>query len=376
MIIMIDVIKKLFSKKDNKKIVKVYKLPDSKEGRELVDKVVSNKMADVLAENYKLKQEIDKLRRLLENKKNEQMKKFTDEAMKFYQKKKKEEMNRTLVFKLCTKKDIDGVSLKELPKFFLKSNKVYGKYKYFWGFELYETEDGYPIWYVLLTDGNKVVKFKKPSSEIFDFFKETVGIASQLNGGKFDSNLDIDVDGRPLLLKNNEGKLQGSDTKVKIINLSDQERLEYEKKISELKDMVNRLYAELEDLKTRESLYKKELMDKDLALNVSNKEKEISESRLVAMADKQIRMFKQLADSLLSIQDIKLSQLLDEDLAKRLLRTVEVTRDKLDELQQSGGIQDFIEDNRNMIYNIESKLDALKDKLERVAEMKIGGKSE
>ena len=373
---MIDVIKKLFSKKDNKKIVKVYKLPDSKEGRELVDKVVSNKMADVLAENYKLKQEIDKLRRLLENKKNEQMKKFTDEAMKFYQKKKKEEMNRTLVFKLCTKKDIDGVSLKELPKFFLKSNKVYGKYKYFWGFELYETEDGYPIWYVLLTDGNKVVKFKKPSSEIFDFFKETVGIASQLNGGKFDSNLDIDVDGRPLLLKNNEGKLQGSDTKVKIINLSDQERLEYEKKISELKDMINRLYAELEDLKTRESLYKKELMDKDLALNVSNKEKEISESRLVAMADKQIRMFKQLADSLLSIQDIKLSQLLDEDLAKRLLRTVEVTRDKLDELQQSGGIQDFIEDNRNMIYNIESKLDALKDKLERVAEIKMGGKSE
>jgi len=354
----VSIFDRLFGKKP--KITKIYKLPEDERLGEAVDKLINKKLADVLAENYQLKQEINKLRAMVESKSDEEFKQLKEKAKEMYKVQKQIDKKKRVIFRIYS----DDRNF-QLPMFFLKSNKTYDPYKYFWGVELYETDDGYVIWYPLLTDGKKVVRFKKPATRFDDFFKEKIGIVRQLNSGKLDSNFDVDEYGNPVLLLDNEGYDAESNTRIKIVNLSDQERQKYEMKIAQLKDMINQLYTELEEAKKREVEYKQELADKEMALNVTKHENDIASANLVAMAEKQMSLFKQLTDALLSIQDIKLSQILTEDMVNRLRETVEITRDKLDEVERQTP-EDFKDKLKDMYSTFMAKLNKLSDKIDAI----------
>ena len=348
-----DKILNFFKGKEDKKVTKIYKLPDNEKAIPYFDKIADRKLSEVLAENYRLKEQIAQLEGKLNKEGEKEFKELKEKAKQIYKIQKQLDKRSRVIFQL---------KIDNLPLFFLKSNSTYKDYKYFWGIELYETDDGYTIFYPLLTDGKNVVRFKKPATDILDFFKERIGVVKQLNSGKLDSNFDVNEYGKPVLLLDNEGKDVDSGTKVKIINLSEQERHKYELQISQLNDIINKLYSELEEAKKREVEYKQDLADKEMSLNVSQHEKEIANANLIAVTQKQMSMFKQLTDAMLSLEDVKLSQLLSEDTAKRLFETLQITKDKLDELEREAP-QDYKQKVEDMYKAFMDKLNRLNTKI-------------
>ncbi len=351
---MIDSLKNIFSKGGNKKVTKIYRLPE--DNKEMIDKVIDRKLANVLAENYKLKEQLKILEDKLSDKEDKEFENIKEKAKELYKIQKEKESKKHLKMKLILDKD------DELPKFFLKSNKVFDSYKYFWGIDIYETDDGYIVWYPLLTDGKKVVRFKRPARDFKDFFKEKIGIVQQIKGGKLDSNFDLDEYGNPVLLLDDRGESYDSDTKIKVVNLADQERFQYEQQIAQLKDMINKLYTELEEAKKREVEYKNELKEKEVALSVSQYEKDILNSNSIQIMNKQMAMFKQLTDSLLTVQDTKLQQILTEDMVDRLRMALDVARDELDEYRTQTP-DEYKEKVQSMYNEFISKIDKVNTKL-------------
>lgn len=143
--------------------------------------------------------------------------------------------------------------LKEFPTFFLKSNVAYKKFA---GFYLRQTDEGLVQWAPLLTDGKE--KTIPSGNDVWtenplNIFRARMGFVTQLKGGKVDSNYDLFVDentGQERLVLC-VPKYVHKGEEVKIINLSESERLELEREtrraLQHNKEAYNRI-AELESM--------------------------------------------------------------------------------------------------------------------------------
>lgn len=278
-----------------------------------------------LEENAQLKAENIKLKEKLTKKKDEKIQEkrqleISDELKKQRKYLDVVKKSRTLKLKLH--------GLKKYPVFFLRNNKAFYT---FMGVYLQETEDGHILWYPWLrTPDRKDVKFNKPAYDFYDFFKEKIGIVSQIKGGKVDSNFDTDENGKPILRKDKTIKTEDG-KKYKVIDLSDQERREYEQTIETLKANRNELYSQLIDAKKIISQYEKKIADLEVDNYTANMEKDIWASTIAAEAKQKPEAIQQVADVLSTIQDIKVQQILESRMNQTLLESVAKIRQKYSE---------------------------------------------
>jgi hypothetical protein len=278
----------------------------------------------LMQENAELRAELAKTRLKKEDKRLEKerlkQEKQEKKILKKYKKEKiKEEKFKGIMLPLKTKK---------LPTFFLKSNIPYGKFK---GFYLKETKDGQVLWYPLLLNNKKLTIPKGRDASVLNpalIFRSKLGIVSQLRGGKVDSNYDIIIneDGsEELTLFIPKYKEKGKN--VKIIDISETERNEYEKKLKHYELAYKELAQELQKIKDREINYETESAKNEVELASAVKERDIWAANSVLLAKRQVEMIKTISDTLSGIQDLKVSSVLTEDLNRRLLRILSESRD-------------------------------------------------
>jgi hypothetical protein len=313
------------------------KLPDFQTLEEVigfVEQKYQQQNAQLMAENIQLKRKAE------EKKKDKDRKKHEDTILVEVEKQKQElnaiKQQRTLKFK------IEG--LKDPPVFFLKNNRAIGR---FMGFVLQETDEGAHIFYPWIhlggnsvTDPGRDVKFEKFAHHFEDFFKDEIGIVSQMRGGKVDSNFDIGEDGRPILRSSKLFSDKQIDAPATVEDLkkleernriSEQERREYEQKIEKLKSQLNQYSSALMDERKEKEELEKLLADSQVEAEVATKDKDLFAASLGAEAKQKETATKVITDSLLAIQDTKVSQVLTERMNQSLLDAMHRLRRKYQE---------------------------------------------
>jgi len=221
--------------------------------------------------------------------------------------------------------------MKNYPTFFLRSNLPYKKFR---GLMMKENEDGSYVWYPVLTDGKRLTipnGINAHAESPNEIFRTDVGIVSQIKAGKVDSNYDIVVDNKTgeeelaLILPNYKEDDKGN--KVKIIDLSDSERQEYEKKIESLLNEYRKLASSIKELRDREIRYETKLADMEIRVSQAEKERDIWATSAASLSKHMIAMTQQLASVLSGVQDLRISSILTEDLNRRLMYILNESRE-------------------------------------------------
>jgi len=151
------------------------------------------------------------------------------------------------------------LSPSEYPVMFLKNNQPY---KRFAGLFLQEY-NGEPVMFAWLWDAQKQkhIKLKVPIRNFMDVFRDQLGIAAQMRGGKIDTNLVIDEDGVPRLRAPGIKTDIATGDQIKVIDLSDKERNKYESVIEKQQDYMGKLQKGVTDMQKREHQYKTLLLE-------------------------------------------------------------------------------------------------------------------
>lgn len=225
--------------------------------------------------------------------------------------------------------------LENFPTFFLKNNKAFGK---FMGFILQETDEGLILYYPWLQQNDQDYRFDKYAYRIEDFFKEEIGIVSQMRGGKLDSNFDIGEQGEAILRpkkmlydKPNNANITVEDLK-KIENanaISEHERREYEQKIASLTTRVNEFASRALEAEKANKGQEHEIMNLSIENELATGTADLAKATLAADAKHKIVEVKTVTDAHLAIQDLKVNQVLTEQLNHTVIDSMAHMRKKL-----------------------------------------------
>lgn len=273
---------------------------------DLIDKGLQRQLAESDAERLKLKQEITAIK----EEKLDEYKEIQKKAQEHFKKIKEEEELRTLKLEL----DVD-----RFPAWFLRDNYIY-KDLYLKGFRIYQTPDGYLIWYPWLVnkEGKSFIPVKGAPS--FDHLFKGGNPVTQIKGGKFDSNYLYD--GYDIYLVTDRTIDSKTGQPVNIIDMSEQERIEYERTIARYKSYISELQNELKKLRDKEIEYVKEINDAKLEAETSTKMADAGRGGLEMMASKMATANEQLIKASSVMQDYRLDQILATNLMLRLRESV------------------------------------------------------
>lgn len=202
-----------------------------------------------------------------------------------------------------------------LPIFYLRNNKPFGKMV---GFVFQESTDGSTYYYPWIKVNKSERIINKPALTIEALFKEQVGIVSQINGGKVDSNYDITSDGQPVLRSPNIKVDKDTDEKVKIVHLADTEAREYELKLGEYKAQYQKLANVLRDTQEENEKLKHALGEAEMRVETLNTQADLAAATVGNLTKQQEGMAKLVADNTASLQSIKTEQVLTAQLADDL----------------------------------------------------------
>ena len=270
---------------------------------------------------------------------------------------------RRIVFKI---EDVDKHFKKigKLPTFLLKSNKIVqqnGKfYPYFWGIELYETDEGNIYWYPLIkSDDNKIVRFKRPSPEFMDMFADPLGLVSQLHSGSIKTNFDF-VNGKPVLKMPVYREVETNE-KVKVIDLSPQKQKEYEDIIVELREALSKQYSENERLRKMKIAYDNKLAEAEVNTNISKEESKLAMKSLAKLTSPSLRLAEHLLDIITSLPQSKVNQVLLEQQNTNLLELVDNLQSEINSIKKAGSdkyirgeVLEDIDNTMNYLYKLKS----------------------
>ncbi|HDI72905.1 MAG TPA: hypothetical protein ENF58_02095 [Candidatus Altiarchaeales archaeon] len=284
---------------------------------DLIDKGLQRQYAEIEAEKVKLQRELERLKKEREFDEYQEIKELAD---RYFKKLKKEERLRTL------KLEIVGDFY---PVWFLKNDYVYKKL-HLKGFCLYQTPHGYLLWYPWLIDdeGKSFIPIKGATS--FSHLFRGNNPVTQIKGGKFDSNYVYD--GLNLYLIPDRQIDAEDGREVNIIHLADQERQQYEIMIERYKEELSRLYSELQKIREKEVDYQKEIEDLRIAKNTQMKAIDSYRGSLEIMAEKLASMSDNLANSLTTIQDMRINQLIAESSVVTLKNAIKGLRTEIAEV--------------------------------------------
>ena len=215
----------------------------------------------------------------------------------------------TVTFKLISKKKT------QLPRFFLKSNKTYKNYKWFYGIQYTETDDGYPLLYILLTDKKKVVRFLKPAGDFKSCFKEELGVVSQLMGGKFDSMFDV-YEGKPVLATPTYEDQHRQP--VEIIHLEEQEKQKYDQLVELYKTELGKANHALKEAGNREVKYQNKLGSDEIDIERLTNEVDAWKATAGVYNKKYDDAFQTFLDSEVVSQSLLTASTLDSKLVEDL----------------------------------------------------------
>lgn len=279
-----------------------------------LDKAAFEENSFLRAENIRLKAALDKQAK----KRIKEQKREAEEISKELEEERKE------LKSLEKEKAVDFIlkGIGKLPKFALKRNKTLG---YFKGVRLKETDEGYYGFYPLIKWGARVFSLRTYSTTFSGIFKDPTNIASQLKSGRIDTNFDFDTKGNPILVEPDIKETEDND-KVRIIDLSSQERQKYERRIEELLNDIKKYAYISGELKNREVDYIREISDLKTDKNVAVKERDITASRTATLVERQTGMVEAITDSIASIQDATTAEVLGAKQNQKL-------RDAIDDLQ-------------------------------------------
>jgi len=230
----------------------------------------------------------------------------------------KKEKEKTILWTLT--------GLEKEPTLFTKTNKPFKK---FLGFIQKETDDGYQIFYPLIRAGKRLSRIDVYTSNPLDFFPSTKGMVSQLKGGKIDTDIDFTKDGLPVVLKDKDEIKDMMNQKVKIIHLEETERTELERRIAELKEIIKDQYSAISELKDKETDYEIEIARLQSEISHTEKDRDIHVAATQSIADKEVAMAKETAKALASVQELKVEQVLSEQLSMQFMRAVDKLQEKL-----------------------------------------------
>lgn len=275
------------------------------------------------AENAELKARLLKKEAKEEAKKKEREQEYLERqvvksVLKQREEKKKSDKERALKLKFA--------DLPKNPTFFLKSNRGYGELL---GVYLQETEDGSLLWYPWLGHNGKNVRFSIPAGSFQEWFKEDIGLVSQIRGGKVDSNFDITKNGKAVL----KAPMFIADGKeeVRVIDVTDVERKKYEDQIKEWEDKYYELVHHLKEARKKEADYRSDLAEKEMDVDLYHKERDIFAGQAGLVTEKQKAGTKQLSEALVDVQDTKMQQILEKRLGEGVKRAFDISMQKYGE---------------------------------------------
>lgn len=325
--------------------------PDLKSSQEIgkfIDKKREQENAHLKAKVLRLQSQLeDKEREKQRIKEEQEIKKQIEERIEEQKKLKKK---RALKLKL--------VGVKTAPSFFLKSNKHYHN---FIGAYLQETKDGDVLWYPLLKKGKKEVIFNSPARSFVEFFEKNLGIVSQIRGGKVDSNYDIDDQGEPMFI---QPKYKKDGEEVEVIDLSDKQKLEYEKQLEHMKEYIGQLVHEIKQLKKKENEYIQELGMKEVEADVAKEDRDSWASRLATIAQKGATSNRQLADVLATIGDAEMSKILTQRASEQKSRKI---REMQNEIEETNPERQKMQQRAMIQQDVNSKIAKIKKELRDAA---------
>jgi len=298
-------LKKLFFIKKSETYLTRY--PDIRTRKELAEFI--NKKTE--QENAQLKAQLLKKKEREQEKKREELERKKEELIEAQIRKKIEQEER-LTKQRALKLRIEGLFP---PTFFLRSNLPYHK---FMGIYLQEDRDGRLLWYPWLRKGKQDFMFPYPATNFLEFFKERVGIVSQMRGGKVDSNFDIVEGKKPILIakdiaEDKEGK------KYEVIHLEDAERQELEREVETYKNKYYEALGRIKDLGKNEKKMEGKLAEQEITTEMAVEEADISRANLSVLSKKQTGMIGDVANMLSSRQDSEISRILSLRMQTKLI---------------------------------------------------------
>ena len=222
---------------------------------------------------------------------------------------------------------------KNKPTFYLKDDKPYGKIA---GAFIIEGEEGYTQWCPMIQGPKGTVKmFNAGAGSFEDFFRSQAGIVSQLNGGKLDSTFNVNLDGSPYhsprdIFEMNDDN--GHAEKIKVIDIGDQERQEYERRINTLKERIGQIVGEYKQLEAKadESDFKS-LMD-SITSDVAQQNVESYSTGIQTMGVQTANLSRVAADVLSLSSSSAINQKVSENDAISLLIAVNKKQQTITEL--------------------------------------------
>jgi len=269
--------------------------------KELEKDIYSKK---ILQRNAQLEVELKKLQKKvkeLEEKKQEEKEEqeiFKD-ILRKRKKEKKEEKKLSLLLK------IDA----PFPSLALKSNRIFGK---FVGFYVKDTDDGTTIYYPAIKRGKKLMKINCPTINPLNFFKSELNLVSQIKSGRLDTDIEPDSEGKMVLMKEKEALEKIYGQKVKIINMGEAERLDYEKRLATQKEQIRQYVNRIKELEEKEVEYENQLNEMELENLQLKRDRDIQAASKTSLIEKQIGMVTATAKALSSVQDLQINEILAE----------------------------------------------------------------
>lgn len=278
--------------------------------------------AQMKADNLRLQSEVENLKKKTKDQVTQEQ--IEQEVLKEKAKKKTESASKSL--------KLAFVDVEDNPTFFLKSNRPFHKLA---GIYLHETDNGQLVYYpwVKVKQGHKLIdkRLTCPAFSFNQFFREQVGIVSQIKGGKVDSNFDITAKGEFILKLPDEYVDVETKEKVKLINITDVKKKEYEDKIEGLNDKISELFHRLKQANLKEADYMAKLAEEELRTDVAEKERSVWAANSQFLAEKQKATTEQLSTAVAAEQDLKMQQILEARMVKVLSNGLDKMRERLGE---------------------------------------------
>jgi len=223
---------------------------------------------------------------------------------------------------------------KNKPTFYLKDDKSFGKIA---GVFLVESEEGYVQWLPMIYGPKGTFKmFNAGAASFEDFFRSSAGIVSQLNGGKLDSTFNVSLDGVPYHSPRDIFEIErdyGHTEKVRVIDISDQERNEYERRLNTMQERMNIIIEEYKQLKSKQDEYQyKSLMD-SITSDVAQKNASSYTTGMQTLGEQTAIISRTAADILGMSSSSAINQKVSENDALTLLTALKSKEKTLTELQ-------------------------------------------
>lgn len=283
----------------------------------MIDRKLKQENAILKAENFKLRERLEKIEEKLEDQVPEELEELKLKAYKKKEQIKKEKDVRRVRFKIVGKQ----------PTFLSTGRKVFGKYNKCYGIELYELDNGEFVVTPLLTNGKDIGRLGESVLNFRDLFKDKDNIPSQLRSGVLRSSFDVTEDGKLIVLRypKNSGK-KNTDKEI-----SDVTEYQYVKKIGEMEDENAVLRSKVHAAEKRNLKMKHEIDSLKTSLDIQ----QISSEYGIAIGTSGIQTMKSVmtehGKSLLANQHAEVNRIIADKLTGTYKEALDNTREILEE---------------------------------------------